>query len=252
MALQAVRPGERLQGAVRQLVAQLVPPRAVARELGFKGSEALRQRPAGGEQLQQVPQVVRAGERDPPGRAAVLADEARVRDALAEPRRVDALRRVPGEVEAGRPEEGQRALGVQVHLGVEAQVEAPDASQAAVGAGDCGADLDRVQLVHVLAHRLVSHRAGAGARLLEQEARELDVQGEDGGAVVDHRGGHEGFELLVEVRLPDLVHLLGVEVRQRARRLRRRGRCRVLRSHGVSYPDRRRRMPPGRPVAGIT
>mmetsp|Transcript_76782 Transcript_76782/g.217189 ORF Transcript_76782/g.217189 Transcript_76782/m.217189 type:complete len:416 (+) Transcript_76782:28-1275(+) len=177
--LQPVLAGQALEGAVGQLVPQLVAPGAEERQGDVEGPEVPRERPPGREQLQEVPEVVGTRERDPPGREPVLAHEHGAGEPPPERRRLDALRRVPREVDARGPEERHGLLRVQVDVDVEVQVEAPDTTENTICARDSCTELDWPQAVDVLTERLVACGRGSGPRLLAQESRELHVQRHD-------------------------------------------------------------------------
>lgn len=117
--------------------------------------QPLRQR-AAREELHQVPEVVRAVERDP--RHAVVADEPWRHHQLPEPLRVDAGLPIPIEVDALAAEELHRVVRVGVTRHVEiAEIELPDeggfggseAGEVAVGVGEGEADLDEVEAIDV-------------------------------------------------------------------------------------------------------
>mmetsp|Transcript_112994 Transcript_112994/g.300174 ORF Transcript_112994/g.300174 Transcript_112994/m.300174 type:complete len:384 (+) Transcript_112994:224-1375(+) len=176
LASQSVLLGQACQRPVRQPITKLKAVRAELRKDCFECSDVARQALAG-QHLQEVAQVVQARKGDPLRRntGATTAVTQQLSEPTPKVCHVDALHGMPLEVDAGRAEEGQRVLVVEVEVLVEAQVEGPDATELPIYCGKGQAQLDRLEHVDIVAHDLVLCASGGRARSAAQAARELDV-----------------------------------------------------------------------------
>ncbi|KAH1222368.1 hypothetical protein GmHk_12G035545 [Glycine max] len=167
-----------------------------------------------GQDLNQVPEIVRAVKRHPTHR--VVADESRGHHEFGEQVGVDALRRVAAEVDSLAAEEidGVRRVGVTLHVEV-TEVEFPDEAvggsevgEISVGIRESETDLDQVKCINVgLEKAVVDGRwevgfCGVYSVGTENDAGEFGVHGNERVIIDDLTNQLEfGFE----VGCPDLA-----------------------------------------------
>lgn len=174
-------------------------------DLRHEPFQGARQRPAAGEHLDEVGEVVGARERRP---RQAAAGELGAAERAGEVAVVDAVAAEGGEVDAVRGEHGDRAPRVRVAAGVEAgEVELPRDGAPAGGARQGEAELEQVELVDVALHDGVAlpWRAEVARRGdVVHRAGELRVHGHDG---VGRQERPDAAHLLLQVRRPHVPHL---------------------------------------------
>mmetsp|Transcript_132424 Transcript_132424/g.342578 ORF Transcript_132424/g.342578 Transcript_132424/m.342578 type:complete len:360 (+) Transcript_132424:229-1308(+) len=204
-ALHAVRRQQAIQGAPREVIPELLPRGAEGIQQPLVRVQVARQRLAC-EQLEHVPPVIPTREGHPLRAGDVATQERRTREPPSQGVRVDALGRVPREVNPCSRQEPDGLLGVPFCAKVEPEVERPGAPQRAPGPAHGEAHLDWPQMVNVLPEGPVPCCARSVQLVLAQEAGELRVQRKYW-APLSRDSIEELIELSIQVPCPNIAGL---------------------------------------------